>query len=107
MTIMTAMPPEPDLNPQWPTGTTPEPPIYPPPAYPLVQQDTVRRRRMSVLRIACGILWGAFAIILAIGTVMEWLTGLHAASIMCFVFAVGCGWYDYRVWTYKARRIIL
>jgi hypothetical protein len=105
---MTAMPPEPDLGPQWPTSMTPEPPAYPPPAYPQPQQDMVRRRRgMSVLRIACGILWAVIAVICAIGAVLEWTIGLHAAAVLCFVIAVGSGWYDYRVWTFKARRIIL
>ena len=97
---MTAMPPEPDFR------NLPPPPAFPPPVYPPPDQYAPRRRRaFSVVRIACGALWAAFTIILAAGTVMEWLTGLHAASIMCFVFAVGCGWYDYRIWTFKARRL--
>ena len=98
---MTAMPPEPDFR------NLPPPPAYPPPAYPPPDQYAPGRRprTFSVVRIACGVLWAAFTIILAAGTVAEWLTGLHAASIMCFVFAVGCGWYDYRIWTFKARRL--
>jgi len=97
---MTAMPPEPDFR------NLPPPPAFPPPVYPPPDQYAPRRRRaFSIVRIACGALWAAFTIILAAGTVMEWLTGLHAASIMCFVFAVGCGWYDYRIWTFKARRL--
>ncbi len=98
---MTAMPPEPDFR------NLPPPPAYPPPVYPPPDQYAPRRRprAFSVVRIACGVLWAAFTVILAVGTVMEWLTGLHAASIMCFVFAVGCGWYDYRIWTFKARRL--
>jgi hypothetical protein len=98
---MTAMPPEPDFR------NLPPPPAYPPPVYPPPDQYAPRRRprAFSVVRIACGVLWAAFTVILAAGTVMEWLTGLHAASIMCLVFAVGCGWYDYRIWTFKARRL--
>jgi len=39
--------------------------------------------------------------------VAEWLIGLHAAAILCLVIAIGSGWYDYRVWTFKARRFLL
>lgn len=94
--------------PEFPRHVSP-PPIqpFPPPVYPPLDQYAPRRgpRAYSVVRIVCGALWAAFTIILAVGTVLEWLTGLHAASIMCLVFAVGCGWYDYRIWTFKARRL--
>jgi hypothetical protein len=26
---------------------------------------------------------------------------------LCFVIAVPAGWYDYRIWTLKARRLFL
>jgi len=84
------------------------PPIQPfPPVYPPPDQYAPRRRphAYSVVRIACGALWAAFTIILAVGAVLELLTGLPAASVLCLVFAVGCGWYDYRIWTFKARRL--
>ena len=44
--------------------------------------------------------------ICAIGAVLERTIGLHAAAVLCFVIAVGSGWCDYRIWTFKARRII-
>jgi hypothetical protein len=94
--------------PEFPRHVSP-PPIqpFPPPVYPPPDQYASRRRprTYSVVRIACGALWAAFTIILAVGAVLELLTGLPAASVMCLVFAVGCGWYDYRIWTFKARRL--
>jgi hypothetical protein len=35
------------------------------------------------------------------------VVGLHAAAVLCLVIAVGSGWYDYRVWTFRTRRIIV
>jgi hypothetical protein len=35
------------------------------------------------------------------------LIGLPAAAVLCLVIAVGAAWYDYRVWTFKARRFLL
>lgn len=103
-----AYPPPGQPLPEFPRHVSP-PPIqpFPPPVYPPPDQYAPRRRprAYSVVRIVCGALWAAFTIILAVGAVLEWLTGLPAASIMCLVFAVGRGWYDYRIWTFKARRL--
>jgi hypothetical protein len=85
VTAMTSMPPEP---PPWPS-------------------DMPRRRRMSTVRIVCGLLWGSIAIICAAGSVGEWLIGVHGGAILCLVIAVGSGWYDYRVWTSRSRRLIV
>jgi hypothetical protein len=99
---MTSMPPEP---PPWPAY---QPPAYPPPlAYPPPPPDMPRRRRMSTVRIVCGLLWGSIAIICAAGSVGEWLIGVHGGAILCLVIAVGSGWYDYRVWTSRSRRLIV
>jgi hypothetical protein len=97
---MSAMPPEPDFR-------NMPPPAFPPPAYPPPDQYAPRRgpRAYSVVRIVCGVLWAAFTIILAVGTVLEWLTGLPAGAILCLVLAIGCAWYDYRIWTFRARRL--
>jgi hypothetical protein len=52
---------------------------------------------MSALRMIVGVTRGIIAVTCAIGTVMEWVTGIHGGAILCFVFAVGTGRYDYRV----------
>jgi hypothetical protein len=69
--------------------------------------DLPRRRRMSVFRIVCGVLWAAVALICAAGAVGEWLIGIPGGAVLCLVIAVGSGWYDYRVWTYRTRRLIV
>ena len=116
---MTALPPEPHFSPPGDLGMTSPPAgfeasAFPPPAFPPPPdpspQDLLgppRPSRMSGLRIAVGILWGIITVILAAGAVAEWVTGIHGGAILCFVLAVGTGWYDYRVWTLRARRLLL
>jgi hypothetical protein len=62
-------------------------------------------RRMTVSRIVCGIIWGAVAVITAVGGVAELTVGIVGGAVLCFVIAVLAGWYDYRVWTFRARRL--
>jgi hypothetical protein len=88
------------------TTMTSMPPVYPPPP-PDLPQPNMARRRMSTVRIACGVLWASIAIVCAAGSVGEWLIGVHAGAILCLVIAVGSGWYDYRVWTSRSRRLII
>ena len=64
-------------------------------------------RRMSTVRIVCGLLWASIALICAAGSVGEWLIGVHGGAILCLVIAIGSGWYDYRVWTSRSRRLIV
>jgi hypothetical protein len=66
-----------------------------------------RGRRISTVRIACGVLWASIALVCAAGSVGEWLIGVHGGAILCLVIAVGSGWYDYRVWTSRSRRLIV
>lgn len=87
---MTAMPPEPDFGPQTSAGP--------------------RRRAsrgMNGLRIATAVLWAAITVICAAGAVAELLVGIYAGALVCLVVAVGAGWYDYRVWKRRARRLLL
>ena len=92
------------------TATPPEPPsaFPPPPQYPSVQDLAgPRRPRMGPLRIITGVLWAAVAIICAVGTVLEFSVGIPGGAVVCLIVAVGAGWYDYRVWTFKARRFLI
>ena len=134
---MTATPPEPDLSPQgghaaptqplaypppsalpppraYPPSAFPPPSAYQPPPYPPPPdpspQDLMgppRPRKKGPLRIGTGVMWAVIAVICAAGAVGEWLIGLHAAAVLCLVIAIGSAWYDYRVWTFKARRFLL
>jgi hypothetical protein len=114
VTAMTAMPPEPDFSPQGGQAMPTQPLAFPPSAYPPPPdpspQDLAgppRPRKMGPLRIITGVMWAVIAVICAAGAVGEWLIGLHAAAVLCLVIAVGSGWYDYRVWTFRARRFLL
>jgi hypothetical protein len=53
------------------------------------------------------VMWAVIAVICAVGAVLEWSIGLHAAAVLCLVIAIGSGWYDYRVWRFKTRRLLL
>ena len=89
---MSSMPPEPGYGEPQPIGM---------PSGPLAG------RRMSVSRIVCGITWGLVAVITAVGGVAELTIGVVGGAVLCFVIAVLAGWYDYRVWTVRARRLWL
>ena len=106
-----AFPQPPSAFPQPPPAYQPPlyPPLYPPPPDPSPEDlaGPPRRRRVGPLRIITGVIWAAIAVICAAGAVGEWLIGLHAAAVLCLVIAVGAAWYDYRVWTFKARRFLL
>ncbi len=86
---MNSMPPEPGFGVHPDMGQRPAP------------------RRMSVRRIICGIIWAVLTIILGVGGVAELTIHIVGGAVLCFVLAVGCGWYDYRVWTLRARRLYL
>ena len=81
---MTAMPPEPDFSPQTSAG-----------------------RGMNGLRIATAVMWAAITVICAAGAVAELLVGIYGGAVVCLIVAVGSGWYDYRVWKRRARRLLL
>ncbi|HJY03782.1 MAG TPA: hypothetical protein VJ351_23500 [Streptosporangiaceae bacterium] len=112
---MTAMPPEPDLSPQTSAGLTPPPSAWPEPIYappPPSPQDLAGPRRsasreLKGLRIATAVMWAAITVICAAGAVAELLVGIYAGAVVCLVVAVGAGWYDYRVWKRRARRLLL
>ena len=110
---MTAMPPEPDFHPQASAGLTPPPsswpqPMYPPPPPPSAR-DLAGPRRSAVpgVRTATGVLWAAITVICAAGAVGELLVGIYGGAVVCLVVAAGSGWYDYRVWKRRARRLLL
>jgi hypothetical protein len=83
---MTAMPPEPDLN---------------------LSPQTSASRGMNGLRIATAVMWAAITVICAAGAVAELLVGIYGGAVVCLIVAVGSGWYDYRVWKRRARRLLL
>jgi len=73
-----------------------------PPTLPPVP---ARRRRMSAYRIICGGFWAAVTLIVGAGAFAEFNIGNTGGGVLCVLIAIPSGWYDYRVWTFKARRL--
>ena len=63
--------------------------------------------RMSGYRIICGITWAVIAVGLGAGGVAELTIDQIGGAVVCLAIAVPAGWYDYRIWTLKARRLLL
>jgi hypothetical protein len=61
---------------------------------------------MSGYRILSGIIWAVVAVGIGAGGVAELAIGSIAAAVVCFVIAVPAGWYDYRIWALKTRRLL-
>jgi membrane associated rhomboid family serine protease len=79
-------------------------------AYMRGQQDAIRRLttpRMTVFRVICGIVWGVLAVGFAFGAVYNLVHPNIVQALFGVVFAGLAGWYDYRIWTLKARRLFL
>jgi hypothetical protein len=105
MTYLNPSPPDPNFAYGNGSGMTPGQQ-----AYQRGQQDmlkTLTKPRMSVYRILCGISWAVVAVVLAVGGIGEIGAGTVGGAILCWVIAVLAGWYDYRIWTLKARRLWL
>ncbi len=63
--------------------------------------------RMTVYRVICGIVWAAISIGLLIGAIINIAGGDAGEAIVGIVLSGLAGWYDYRIWTLKARRLFL
>src|SRR5437660_1002228 len=59
------------------------------------------RHRMSGWRVACGICWTIWTLAFTIGI---FAAGSVGGSLLCLALAPLAGWYDYRIWSGKARR---
>jgi hypothetical protein len=57
---------------------------------------------MSGRRVACGICWAFWTLAFTIGI---FAAGSVGGSLLCLVLAPLAGWYDYRIWSGKARRL--
>jgi hypothetical protein len=77
-------------------------------AYEAGQRDMYRRLttpRMTFWRVVCGILWGAIAAAFGVGAIYNIVTGNVGEVVAGAAIAGLAGWYDYRIWTLKARRL--
>jgi hypothetical protein len=92
MASMSSTPPQPDFGGQADTGMTP---------------GSFTARRRSLPRKICGVIWAVIAIICGAGGVAEITIGNTGGAVVSLVIAVLAGWYDYRVWTFRARLLVL
>lgn len=76
-------------------------------AYERGKQDAVKQLTtptMSGWRVACGLVWAFWTLIFTIGI---FVNGTVGGTLLCIVLAGLSGWYDYRIWALKARRLTL
>lgn len=78
-------------------------------AYAAGQRDMLNKVKNSPLsmtgyRIACGINWAFWTVVFTVGVFT--VPGI-GAKFLCLVLAGLSGWYDYRIWALKARRLTL
>jgi hypothetical protein len=79
-------------------------------AYERGHQDAVRRLttpRMTGWRITCGICWAFWTLLFGIGALVSLSHGGFGSFLVGGILAGLTGWYDYRIWTLKARRLTL
>jgi len=72
--------------------------------------ETRRRQltpRMTGWRVACGICWAFWTLVLAISFIVGLSSGSAGSALICLVLAALAGWYDYRIWALKARYLSL
>jgi hypothetical protein len=87
------------------------PPLAGPPlTVPLTQQApgaAVRRTPYSPAKRACyGLLWAAWTAVLVIGGFAALFGGQILAGLLGIALGLLAGRYDYRIWTYQARRLL-
>jgi hypothetical protein len=77
-------------------------------AYQRGQRDMYRRMttpRMTVGRIICGILWAVISVAFGVGAIYNLVDANIGEAVFGLVICGLAGWYDYRIWTLKARRL--
>jgi hypothetical protein len=79
-------------------------------AYERGQQDAIRRLttpHMTGWRIVCGICWAFWTLLFGIGALVALPHGGFGTFLVGGILAGLAGWYDYRIWTLKTRRLTL
>jgi hypothetical protein len=77
-------------------------------AYQRGQRDMYRRLttpRMTAWRVICGILWAVISLGFGIGAIYNIVNADWGEFAFGAVISGLAGWYDYRIWTLKARRL--
>ena len=83
-----------------PSASLPGPsaPPGPPPQFTRLPQP-----RYSFKRVVCGIWWGLVTLLLAITVVSALAGGAFGAAFGALVLGALSGWYDWRIWTFRAK----
>lgn len=79
-------------------------------AYERGQKDAVRRLttpRMTGWRITCGICWALWTLLFTVSALVSLAHASFGSFLLAGVLAGLAGWYDYRIWALKARRLTL
>ena len=73
-----------------------------------VYEGLMNAMRMTPFRVICGVLWGAVALLFGIGAIYN-VSHNNSWGEVAFgaVIAALAGWYDYRIWALKARKLWL
>lgn len=77
-------------------------------AYERGKRDAIKKLttpRMTGYRIACGICWAFWTVLFTIGAFASFGAGNAGTGLLALVLAGLAGWYDYRIWALKARRL--
>jgi hypothetical protein len=105
MAGISSTPPEPGFGTRPETGTTPGQFAVQGAPGRRAGQPAIRRR--SRPRIVCAIIWAAVAIVCGVGGILELTISNAGGAVVSFVVAVLSGWYVFRVWTFRARLLVL
>jgi hypothetical protein len=62
---------------------------------------------MTGWRVLCGICWALWTLLFAVGALVSLFQGSIGPFLLGAVLAGLAGWYDYRIWALKARRLTL
>jgi hypothetical protein len=79
-------------------------------AYERGQQDMRRKLttpRMTPYRVVCGICWAVWTLLFGVSALVSLSQGGIGTFFIAAALAGLAGWYDFRIWTLKARRLTL
>ncbi len=81
-------------------------PVVPPSAQQIPVGDARRLPYSHGRRAGYGLLWAAWTLVLAVAGFSGLFSGQILTGLFALVLAVLAGRYDYRIWTWRARRLL-
>jgi hypothetical protein len=86
------------------TGPVPQPAVAP--LYAQVPSHAMRLPYSHGKRVRYGVLWAAWTAVLMIGGFAALFGGQVLVGLLGLILAGLAGRYDYRIWTWRARRLL-